>query len=119
MEDIKNNNNFVKVLSELTSIGGIHKEITIEITPDGTPMAVAFFDIDKTLAELKNIHGLAIKTLFKEFLDKDFDGIEEVYFRGFRLGNSFREFDRMNGIYNFGFKDWIDEKYLYKRTFKS
>ena len=60
---------------------------------------MAFFDIDKTLAELKNIHGKAIKTLFKIFFDKDFEGIEEVYFRGFRLGNSFREFDRMRGIY--------------------
>ena len=56
---------------------------------------MAFFDIDKTLAELKNIHGKAIKTLFKIFFDKDFEGIEEVYFRGFRLGNSFREFDCM------------------------
>ena len=109
MEDnIINKNNTVRIISELECIDGSHEEITINITEDGTPMAVAFFDIDKTLAELKNIHGLAIKSLFKEFFDKEFEGIEDVYFKGFRLGNSFREFDRMNGIYNLGHTEWIN-----------
>ncbi len=30
-----------------------------------------FFDINKTLAELKNIHGAAIRTLFKELFNKE------------------------------------------------
>jgi phosphoglycolate phosphatase-like HAD superfamily hydrolase len=114
MEDTKDNKKIIKILSELPGIDNNYKEISIELTPDGTPLAVAFFDIDKTLAELKNIHGKAIKTLFKTLFDKDFEGIEEVYFRGFRLGNSFREFDRMNGIYNFGYKEWIDENVYIK-----
>ncbi|MBK5215280.1 MAG: hypothetical protein JJE53_00505 [Candidatus Pacebacteria bacterium] len=108
MEDIKNKNSTVLIKSELAGIDGKYKEISITITPDGTPMAVAFFDIDKTLAELKNIHGKAIKILFKEVFEKDFDDIEDVYFKGFRLGNSFREFDRMNGIYGLGYNEWID-----------
>ena len=107
-EKFVNKNSLVKILSELECTDGSHKEITINITEDGTPMAVAFFDIDKTLAELKNIHGLAIISLFKEFFSKEFEGIEDVYFKGFRLGNSFREFDRMNGIYNLGHDEWID-----------
>ena len=117
MEDIENNKNtFIKIQSELEGIDGFHKEISISITEDDTPLAVAFFDIDKTLAELMNIHGAAIRTLFKELFDKDFPGIEDVYFKGFRLGNSFREFDRMNGIYNLGFKEWIDpEIYIKER----
>jgi len=107
-------NTFIKVTSNLEDISGGHKEITITITEDGTPRAVAFFDIDKTLAELKNVHGQAIKALFKELLDKEFDGIEEVYFKGFRLGNSFREFDRMDGIYNLGHDEWIDPEVYIK-----
>ena len=115
-ENTKIKNTFIKVTSELPGIDGTYKDITITITEDGTPRAVAFFDIDKTLAELKNVHGAAIRALFKEFFDKDFDDIEEVYFKGFRLGNSFREFDRMDGIYNLGHKEWIDpEVYVRER----
>jgi phosphoglycolate phosphatase-like HAD superfamily hydrolase len=77
-------------------------------------MAVAFFDIDKTLAELRDIHGMAIKSLFKEVFGQDFEGIEDVYFKGFRLGNSFREFDRMNCIYNLDRKDYIDPEVYIK-----
>lgn len=107
-EPIATKDKTIKVISELQGIDGSHKEILITITEDGTPRAVAFFDIDKTLAELKNIHGQAIKKLFKELFDKEFEDIEDVYFKGFRLGNSFREFDRMNGIYNLNFNEWID-----------
>lgn len=99
---------FLKLRSSLESIDGTYKELPITLMEDGMPRATAFFDIDKTLAELKDIHGQTIKTLFKEFLDKEFEGIEDVYFQGFRLGNSFREFDRMNGIYNLGYTEWID-----------
>jgi phosphoglycolate phosphatase-like HAD superfamily hydrolase len=118
-ENTKIKNTFVKVTSALEGIDGSHKDINITITEDGTPRAVAFFDIDKTLAELKNIHGAAIRALFKEFFDKDFPDIEDVYFKGFRLGNSFREFDRMDGIYNLGHKEWIDpEVYVKERMSK-
>lgn len=117
MEDTPiNNNKVIKVLSELSCVDESHKEILINITEDGTPMAVAFFDIDKTLAELKVVHSGAIKALFKEIFDKDFEGIEDVYFKGFRLGNSFREFDRMNCIYNLGLIEYIEpEVYIKKR----
>lgn len=63
MEEI-NKNTYLNIKSDLIDIDGNNKEISITITEDGTPRAVAFFDIDKTLAELKNIHGQAIKLLF-------------------------------------------------------
>jgi phosphoglycolate phosphatase-like HAD superfamily hydrolase len=120
MEDnITNKNKVIKVFSKLQSIDGTYKEISIQLTEDGIPRGVAFFDIDKTLAELKNIHGEAIKALFKEVFDKDFAGIEDIYFQGFRLGNSFREFDRMNCIYNLGLVRYIDPEIYVKERLNS
>lgn len=116
MDGFKDKNIFIKIQSKLESFDGTYKEIPITITEDDTPRAVAFFDIDKTLAELKNIHGKAIIALLKEFFDKEFDDAPDIYFKGFRLGNSFREFDRINGIYNLGYKEWIDpEVYIKER----
>ena len=109
-------NKIIKVPSKLKDLMGLSSEITIKLTDDGSPLAVAFFDIDKTLAELRDIHGAAIKALFKKFFNQEFPNIEEVYFKGFRLGNSFREFDRMDGIYNLGYESWIDpEVYIQER----
>lgn len=114
MEEIKNNNIFIKIKSELESLDGTFKDIPIMIGESGTPLAVAFFDIDKTLAELKSIHGKAIRMLLEEVLKegikdpKDIEGLEKIYFDGFKLGNSFREFDRMNGIFVMKHYDWID-----------
>jgi phosphoglycolate phosphatase-like HAD superfamily hydrolase len=113
MEEIKNNN-YVKIKSELKSLDGTFKDISIVTGEDGTPLAVAFFDIDKTLAELKSIHGKAIIMLLEEFLNgniketKVIEDVEKIYFDGFKLGNSFREFDRMNGIFELKHYDWID-----------
>lgn len=104
----------IAIKSFLKNVNDGYSEISINIMDDGYPRAVAFFDIDKTLAELRFIHGQAIRELFKEFLEQDFPDIEEVYFKGFRLGNSFREFDRMDGIYHLGHKEWIDPE-VYKR----
>ena len=108
MEEIKNKNNFIRIKSKLESLDGTFKEIPVTTGEDGTPIAVAFFDIDKTLAELKNIHSNAIKTLFKEVMGKEIEEIPTIYFDGFKLGNSFREFDRMNGIFVGKHYDWID-----------
>ncbi len=110
----KNKNTFIKIKSELESLDGTFKELPVTIGEDGTSMAVAFFDIDKTLAELKSIHGKAIKILLEEILgenikeNKEIEGVESIYFDGFKLGNSFREFDRMNGIFVEKHYDWID-----------
>lgn len=117
MESLKK---FIKIKSELEGFDGIFKDIPVTIGEDGTPIAVAFFDIDKTLAELRNIHGGAIIKLLEEILGENINDPKEIeetiniYFDGFKLGNSFREFDRMNGIYKLKHYEWIDPKIYIK-----
>src|SRR3989338_9547863 len=89
--------------SELENINGSNQDIRIGIMEDGMPKAMAFFDIDGTLAHLSAIHGQAIKELFT---DADPEELEQTYYAGFKLGNSFREFDRMKGIYADGRAGW-------------
>ncbi len=114
MEELIIKNTYVKIKSELENLDGNFEEFSITLGEDGTAMAMAFFDIDETLAELKNIHGDAIKKLLEEIVgeeindEKDFEGIKKIYFDGFKLGNSFREFDRINGIFKLKHYDWSD-----------
>jgi phosphoglycolate phosphatase-like HAD superfamily hydrolase len=104
---------WIDVSSELFSLDGSKKNIKIELMEDGKPRAMAFFDIDGTLAHLGAIHGRAIAKLFPEQEPKE---LEETYYKGFKLGNSFREFDRMIGIYVDGHNEWKDgEVYLKER----
>lgn len=104
---------WVSVQSELEGIDGKKKGIKIELMDDGKPRAMAFFDIDGTLAHLGAIHGRAIAKLFS---DQEPIELEETYYKGFKLGNSFREFDRMRGIYIDGHNEWKDpEIYLRER----
>jgi phosphoglycolate phosphatase-like HAD superfamily hydrolase len=103
-------NKWISVQSELESLDGSKKEIKIELMANGKPRAMAFFDIDGTLAHLDIIHGKAITKLFP---DQEPTELETTYYKGFRLGNSFREFDRMRGIYIDGHTEWKDpEVYL-------
>lgn len=109
---------WVSVPSELEGLDGTKKDIKIELMEDGKPRALAFFDIDGTLVHLSGIHGKAIARLFPEQAAKDPADLEETYYRGFKLGNSFREFDRMRGIYIDGHTEWKDpEVYLKERFF--
>ncbi len=104
---------WITVASELEDLEGNKKDIKVEIMDDGMPRAMAFFDIDGTLAHLSAIHGRAIAKLFPDVDPKE---LEETYYRGFKLGNSFREFDRMKGIYEDNNLDWKDpEVYLTER----
>jgi len=104
---------WINILSELEGIDGKKKDIRIEIMEDGNPRAIAFFDIDGTLAHLSAIHGKAITKLFP---DQEPVELEATYYKGFNLGNSFREFDRMRGIYIDGHLEWKDpEAYLKDR----
>ncbi len=104
---------WITVSSELSGLDGQKKDIKVELMEDGKPRAVAFFDIDGTLAHLIAIHGQAIAKLFP---DQDPTELAETYYQGFKLGNSFREFDRMRGIYVDGHLEWKDlEFYLQNR----
>lgn len=105
---------YIFIKSELEDIDGNKKDIKIEIMEDGKPRAMAFFDIDGTLAHLDIIHSKAIARLFK---DQDPKELEETYYKGFKLGNSFREFDRMRGIYIDGHNEWKDPEIYLKDRF--
>lgn len=105
---------WIKVKSNLSNIDDIYSEINIETVDDGKTRAMAFFDIDGTLAHLGMIHGETIKRLFP---NEDPTELEETYYKGFRLGNSFREFDRMYGIYIDGHYEWKDPEFYYKNRF--
>lgn len=105
------NKKYINIQSELEDIDGKKKEIKIELMNDGKPITMAFFDIDGTLAHLSMIHGKAIQKLFP---DQEPNELEETYYKGFRLGNSFREFDRMKGIYTDGHTEWKDPEFYFK-----
>ena len=105
---------WINVPSELEGVDGKKKNIKIELMGDGKPRALAFFDIDGTFAHLSVIHGKAIAELFS---DEDPNELEQTYYRGFKLGNSFREFDRMRGIYVDGHTEWKDPEIYLKERF--
>jgi len=105
---------WISIPSELEDIDGNKQDIKIELMEDGKPRAIAFFDIDGTLAHLGAIHGKAIAKLFPE---QDPVELEETYYKGFKLGNSFREFDRMRGIYIDGHIEWKDPEVYLKEHF--
>ena len=109
-------NEWMTVSSELESLDGSKKEIKIELMEGKKPRAMAFFDIDGTLAHLDIIHGRAIAKLFPNEEKKE---LEETYYKGFRLGNSFREFDRMIEVYNYGHIEWKDPEVYIKERLNS
>ncbi|GEM_PF-1091569 len=99
----------LEVESDLENIDGEKSKIGVELI-DGKPKAVAFFDIDLTLAELRFAHEAAFYALCEKRgiqLENPEEALE-IYFKGFKLGNSFREWDRVNGIFVDGKKEWID-----------
>ncbi len=113
-QDFATEKKWISIQSELVGVDGNKKDIKLEIMENGEPRAVAFFDIDGTLAHLSAIHGKAITKLFSDQEPKE---LEETYYKGFKLGNSFREFDRMRGIYVDGHTEWKDEEVYFKERF--
>jgi phosphoglycolate phosphatase-like HAD superfamily hydrolase len=108
---------YLKVQSDLEVFDGEKwekPEIEIKLGADGKPKALAFFDIDKTLAELGFIHGEAFKKLFAGvFPDEDPNEMTEVYLGALGLGTTYRVFDRIFRIYRDGREEFKDpDKYL-------
>ncbi len=103
----------ISIISELKKVDGSLADLTIQVVGGNTPVAVAFFDIDKTLAHLDILYKEAIHKLFP---NEDKDELIDTFIAGFKLGNSFREFDRMHCIYVEGKKAWKDpEIYIKER----
>ena len=105
---------WIRVWSEFAGLDGNKKEINIRLNERGEPRALAFFDIDGTLAHLSMVHDRAIAKLFPDQEPKE---LAETYHRGFKLGNSFREFDRMRGIYIDGHAEWKNPEVYLKERF--
>src|SRR3989344_3985787 len=91
------------VSSAIKSLDGKERELGVRLDKEKRPKTAAFFDIDGTLAHLKPIHALAINELLP---GRDPVEIHKVHVAGFKLGNSFREMDRMLGIYEDGHEEW-------------
>lgn len=106
---------WISIKSNLDNLKGEKSDIKLEIMDDGMPKAMAFFDIDGTLEHLSNIHGKAIQKLFDKVNPEE---LEETYYKGFKLGNSYREFDRMIGIYEYGKTEWKDPEVYIKERLK-
>jgi phosphoglycolate phosphatase-like HAD superfamily hydrolase len=103
----------ITIPSNLSGVDGNHADISIRIIDDVMPVAIAFFDIDKTLAHLDIVYKEAIHVLFP---NEDTEELIATFLAGFRLGNSFREFDRMHCIYAEGKTEWKDpEIYIIER----
>ncbi|MDB4940258.1 MAG: hypothetical protein JWO40_683 [Candidatus Doudnabacteria bacterium] len=94
------------VESALEGPEGEHAQLSIALDQDGVARRVNFWDLDKTLLRAEPIHAVAVTEIFPHV--QDVDELRKIYFAGFKLGNSFREWDRMHRIYTEGqnrFKD--------------
>ena len=90
------------VPSLLEGPNGEHAEVKLAISEqDGELRETNFWDLDKTLLIAEPIHGKAVEQIFPEYAmdEKSRKELHEVFFNGFALGNSFREWDRMWRIY--------------------
>ena len=104
----------VQVESNLEGIDGTRKKISVLLEKDQKARALAFFDIDETLASLSFLAKPSIHKLFPQ--EKDADELQRVNLLGYKLGTSFREHDRLIEIYEGGHREWIDpEKYRKER----
>jgi phosphoglycolate phosphatase-like HAD superfamily hydrolase len=101
---------WVYLKSSLQNKEGNYENLHIKLGPDGKPMALAFFDIDKTLLELGATYEEIRKKMWPTAVERD--GIEEVnkiHLAGFRLGTMWRELFR-------GIERWKDSE-LYEKEF--
>ena len=105
--------NKISLTSNLKKVDGSASNLELAVVGDTMPIAIVFFDIDKTLAHLDLLYEQAIHELFPNVNKEE---LIKTFLAGFKLGNSFREFDRMCGIYIDGHADWKDpELYLRER----
>jgi phosphoglycolate phosphatase-like HAD superfamily hydrolase len=91
-----------RVLSLLQGPSGDSVELNVAISKeDGELRETNFWDLDKTLLLAEPIHAKAVDQIFSRYAQNDIarKELHSVYFDGFPLGNSFREWDRMWRIY--------------------
>lgn len=111
----------IPVTSKLAGPNGEHVELKVAISKDkddGCLREVNFWDLDKTLLRAESIHAATVDKIFPQFAQDEMSRVElhRVYFAGFKLGNSFREWDRMHRIYGEGQDQYKDPK-IYEQEF--
>ncbi len=113
----------VKKSSLLKGPAGETAEVHVAIITEpaehqGELRHVNFWDLDKTLLLAEPIHAKAVEQIFPEFAKTEEARAElhKVYFAGFKLGNSFREWDRMWRIYGEGQEKYKDHR-VYEAEF--
>jgi phosphoglycolate phosphatase-like HAD superfamily hydrolase len=94
-----------RVLSLLEGPNGENIELSVAISKeDGELRETNFWDLDRTLLLSDPLHAKAVDQIFPEHAKDEASRRElhRVYFDGFSLGNSSREWDRMWRIYGEG-----------------
>jgi len=111
------------ISSHLEGPDGTHAQVSVGVAKEDGMLAWAnFYDLDKTLLNAESIHAEAITHIFPEEAANETSREEllATYFAGFKLGNSFREWDRMWRIYREGKAEYRDpaeyEKFLRETT---
>ena len=107
------------VRSRLGGPNGERAELSIAVSSqDGEMRGINFWDLDKTLLLAEPIHAKAVDQIFPAFAEsrESRDELHKVYFNGFALGNSFREWDRMWRIYGEGQNQYKDVR-VYETEF--
>ena len=101
------------VVSALSDQRGNHPRLDVRVYDNGLSPAV-YFDLDRTLLRLDFIYRPALERLFPDVSDTD--ELWRLHSDGFKLGTSYREFDRMHGIIREGIEGWEDpDRYLDER----
>ncbi len=106
----------ITVKSLLTDLNGTQADIKVAIMQDACARQINFWDLDKTLLKAEPIHKKAIQKMFPEAAEADTDELMKTFVAGWRLGNSYREWDRMHRIYAEGQIQYKDQK-VYEKEF--
>ena len=106
------------VQSNLVGSNGERAIIRVAVSPEGELKHTNYWDLDKTVLLSEPIHARAVEQIFPEFAKDEMARRElhKVYFDGFALGNSFREWDRMWRIYGEGQTQYKEAR-LYESEF--
>lgn len=100
--------------SNLENVAGGHSDVKVAIMDDGKVRRLNCWDLDKTLLLAEGPHGETVELMFPHVPDKAY--LRKTYFDGFKLGNSFREWDRMIRIFEEGQTQYEDPA-VYKAEF--
>ncbi|MBI4458324.1 hypothetical protein HY633_05155, partial [Candidatus Uhrbacteria bacterium] len=102
------------VLSSLADMRGTKPALCLRVDAEDELLDAAFFDMDRTLLRLDFIYKPTLLGVFPDVADGE--ALWRLHSDGFKLGTSYREFDRLHGIVRDGRDAWADpDRYLRER----